>query len=304
MSGLLRCRNIERYSSPARGSVKVIETLLAEATTRPANTADRPIRKMSFDTMSSGSDPDSQSGGLQRAVRRLVQTNGVATSPMPPAVDTPSPAVNGASPAPAVPLARQAVGAAATAGSTPSGGSLRSPPSKSPADAAGKTNGSRPALQHLSQSLPADLPGVLQQQQQQGATSRNAASTDMPPPQFLPTQPQQQVVGPGGFDASTASATFGGWGDGSDFFSSNNLGFGTFGGQINTEVGIPPNDASFVDKCVSPWHTCGALWAFADGLVLPPRSDLMSQILSLPDLDWMLGPNGGPFRVSPPPYSS
>jgi hypothetical protein len=252
LSGILLCRNIERYSSPARGSVKVIETLLAEATTRPANTADRPIRKMSFDTMSSGSDPDSQSGGLQRAVRRLVQTNGVATSPMPPAVDTPSPAVNGASPAPAVPLARQAVGAAATAGSTPSGGSLRSPSSKSPADAAGKTNGSRPALQHLSQSLPADLPGVLQQQQQQGATSRNAASTDMPPPQFLPTQPQQQVVGPAGFDASTASATFGGWGDGSDFFSSNNLGFGTFGGQTNTEVGIPPNDASFVDKCVSP----------------------------------------------------
>lgn len=285
----------------------MIETLLLEATSRPATDSSepqQPIRKMSFDTMSSGSDQDSQASGLQRAVRRLVQANGATTSPTALGVDTPSPALVGSSPAPHGSLLKQA-----TSSGTAGQASLRSPTTLPSADPSGQVGG-RPTLQQMSQSLAAtgqssthSSPGRVA-----STTSNMPPPTHRPGPQGRPPPPpplqQQTTPTPNLFDQNAygPNATFGGWED-NDFFGASNTGFGTFGGQPGGDVGVPPTDMAFLDKCVEPSRRLLLSRRLPSPVAdhplpsapSPVRSgDLMGQILSLPDLDWMLGPNGGP----------
>lgn len=101
----LKCLRRISDSSPARGTIKVIEALLLEVEGRPVGPVPAPRKRgLSIDTASSStSDPDSNNG-LQRAVRRLVQENEVhvtaaaspantSTTPVSnPSADSPSPA--------------------------------------------------------------------------------------------------------------------------------------------------------------------------------------------------------------------
>lgn len=104
----LKCLHRISDSSPARGTIKVVEALLLEVEGRPVGPVPAPRKRgLSIDTASSStSDPDSNNG-LQRAVRRLVQENEVHVTSAPanttitpvsnPSTDSPSPAHTNAS---------------------------------------------------------------------------------------------------------------------------------------------------------------------------------------------------------------
>ncbi|KAL7410872.1 hypothetical protein BDY24DRAFT_397888 [Mrakia frigida] len=92
-------KQIERTSSPARGTIKVIEALLIEVESRPVGAVPAPRKRgLSIDTASSTSEHEGNANGLQRAVRRLVHENEIVASSTSPnssndATDnTPSPA--------------------------------------------------------------------------------------------------------------------------------------------------------------------------------------------------------------------